>query len=80
MINLMLTEPNIKPEDLTKIECPTLVMAGSKDVIKEEHTKLIASKIRNSRLVIFDKGTHYEPMENPERFNRTVIDFLRQIK
>jgi pimeloyl-ACP methyl ester carboxylesterase len=80
LLNLMLTEPNIKPESLDKIECPTLVMAGSKDVIKEEHTRLIASNIKKSQLVIFDKGTHYEPTENPERFNKTVMDFLRQIK
>lgn len=77
LIDLLLNEPKINPDDLTKITCPTLVMAGSKDVIKEEHTKLIASKIDKSKLVIFDKGTHYEPIENPERFNKTVIEFFR---
>lgn len=78
MIDLMLNEPKIKPDELEKIQCPSLIMAGSKDAIKEGHTKLIASKIKDSRLIIFEKGTHFEPLENPGRFNWAVIDFLTQ--
>ena len=78
MIDLLLNEPKIKPDELKKIQCPTLIMAGSKDVIKEGHTKLIASKIEKSKLIIFDKGTHYEPTENPDRFNKTVIEFFNE--
>ena len=78
MIDLLLYQPNIKPEDLGSIKCPTLVMAGSKDAIKGEHTKLIARSIPSSQLVIFDRGTHYEPMENPKRFNKTVLEFFKQ--
>jgi len=52
-------------------------MAGSKDLVKEGHTKLIASRITKSKLTIFDKGTHYEPTENPDRFNKTVIEFFK---
>ena len=76
MINLLLTEPNVNAEDLKKISCPVLVMAGSDDVIKEEHTKLIAGNIPKSQLVIFPKGNHYEPWERPERFNKTVNTFF----
>lgn len=76
LIDLALYEPKIDPDQLKTISCPTLVMAGSKDVIKEAHTKLIASKIPQVRLVIFDGGTHYEPQENFRRFNKTVLDFL----
>jgi pimeloyl-ACP methyl ester carboxylesterase len=78
MIDLLLKEPKIDPEELKKIQCPTLVMAGAKDVIKEPHTKLIASKITKSKLVIFEKGTHYEPIEKPERFNKVTIAFFRE--
>ena len=78
MIDLLLNEPKINPDELKKIQCPTLIMAGSKDVIKEGHTKLIASKIEKSKLIIFDKGTHYEPTENPGRFNKTVIEFFNE--
>ena len=80
MINLLLNEPNIKPEWLTNISCPVLVMAGSDDVIKEAHTKLIAANIKRSQLVIFPKGNHFEPSERPARFNKTVLDFLNGLK
>lgn len=78
MIDLILNEPKINPDELEKIQCPSLIMAGSKDAVKEGHTKLIASKIKDSQLFIFDKGTHFEPMENPDRFNKVAIDFFKQ--
>lgn len=77
LLNLLLNEPNIDTKDLNKINCPTLVMAGENDVIKEAHTKLISKNIKNSRLVIFKNGTHYEPQENPSRFNKTIIEFIK---
>ena len=55
----------------------TLIMAGSKDIIKDGHTRLIASKIEKSKLIIFDKGTHFIPDENPGLFNKMVIDFFK---
>jgi pimeloyl-ACP methyl ester carboxylesterase len=76
LCDLLLTQPNLRPEDLRAIRCPVLVMAGSKDVIKEPHTRLIASSIPGSKLIIFPKGTHDEPRENPKRFNATIISFL----
>ena len=78
MTELLMNEPKINPDDLKAIICPVLVMAGSKDAIKEPHTKLIASKISKSRLMIFEKATHYAPQEIPNRFNKTVIDFFTE--
>ena len=80
MINLLLNEPNIKEESLKNISCPVLIMAGSDDVIKATHTKMIAGNIKQSQLVIFPKGNHYEPSERPERFNKTVLDFLNGLR
>ncbi len=77
MIDLLLSEPNINAKELAKINCPVLVMAGSDDLIKEEHTKMIAAGIKSSRLVIFARGNHYEPSESPERFNNTILEFFK---
>ena len=76
MIDLLLNEPHINPGELMTITCPVLVMAGSDDLIKEEHTKLIARSISKSQLVIFLRGNHYEPWERPVRFNETVLRFF----
>lgn len=51
-------EPNIAPSDLNKISAPSIVLAGSKDMIKESHIKLIAANIKNSDLYILKGQTH----------------------
>lgn len=73
---LLMTEPNINPDSLQKIHAPTLVMAGQHDVIKENHTRLIAEKIPNSKLIIFKGASHYAPEEISELFNETVLKFF----
>lgn len=78
LINLLLTEPKHNFEELKIISSPVLVLAGEKDVIKENHTRSIAQNIRNSKLIIAPKETHYYPAENSKAFNETVIEFLRE--
>ena len=77
MVNLLLTEPQHSFEELAAIHAPVLVMAGEKDIVKEEHTRRIAEHIKDSRLVIFPGGSHYEPLGRPWRFNQTVLGFLK---
>lgn len=57
-IKMMLNEPNIPVGDLKKITIPVHVLAGEKDVIKLEHTKLIADNIENSTLEIIENENH----------------------
>lgn len=57
-IKMMLNEPNIPVEDLKKITIPVHVLAGEKDVIKLDHTKLIADNIENSTLEIIKNENH----------------------
>lgn len=78
LIQLLLTEPKHTFIELRAIKCPVLVLAGEKDVIKEEHTRKIAENITGSSLIIAPKQTHYYPSENPEAFNKTVLDFLKK--
>ena len=75
MLGLMVGAPNIKPEDLSHIQNPTLVVAGDKDVIKDQHTRLIAASIPGAELSILP-GTHFVARGNPEAFNGAVLRFL----
>lgn len=75
LLGLMVNDPNIHPSELAKIACPTLVIAGNRDMIKEKHTRLIAEKIPAARLEIID-GDHFVANKNPDVFNRVVGDFL----
>lgn len=79
LYNLLITQPNHSFDDLKKISCPVLVMAGENDIIKEGHTKGIAANIKRSTLFIAPKQTHEFPVENPKEFNKIVLDFLMQI-
>ena len=75
MLGLMVNDPNVSPDDLAKIQSKTLVMAGTRDMIKEKHTRLIASRIPDARLVIID-GDHFIANKCPAAFNRAVLEFL----
>lgn len=77
MLGLMVNDPNIKPEELKGIRAKTLVIAGTRDMIRKSHTCLIAKSIPNSKLV-FINGNHFIAKENPEEFNCAVLDFLRE--
>ena len=76
LLGLMVKEPNFSPADLAKLTVPTLVIAGTKDMIREKHTRLIADSIPNARLVLLP-GDHFVANKNPEAFNRAVLDFLQ---
>ena len=76
LLGLMVNDPNVRPEELSAITAKTLVIAGNKDMIKESQTRLIASSIRDSQLVIL-KGDHFIANKCPEAFNRAVLAFLR---
>ena len=67
LFKMMIKEPNISRKDLEKIEIPTYVLAGEKDVIMEEHTRLIAENIKNSKLEIIPKENHSSYVVHSEK-------------
>ena len=75
LLGLMVNDPSLKPEELALIKAPTLVIAGTRDMIKDSHTRLIAGSIAGSKLVLIE-GDHFIAGKCPEEFNRAVLDFL----
>lgn len=75
MLGLMVNEPHIEPSELAQLTMPVLVIAGTKDMIKESHTKLIYNSFSNAQLVILD-GDHFIANRRPEAFNAAVEKFL----
>ena len=76
MLGLMVNDPNVSPAELAGIRAKTLVIAGTRDMIKEAHTRLIAENIPDAELV-FVKGDHFIANKHPAEFNRAVLDFLQ---
>ena len=75
MLGLMVNEPDLSPPELAGIRAKTLVIAGTRDMIREDHTRLIANSIPDAKLV-FVKGNHFIANRRPREFNRAVLDFL----
>jgi proline iminopeptidase len=64
---------------LRGITCPTLVTVGRDDWITPvPASEEIASLIPNARLVVFEESGHSPQLEEPEKFQRTVRDFLAE--
>lgn len=78
ILGLMVNEPNIRPEELRAIQAPTLVIAGTKDMIKQSHTEMIAENIPNAKLSVIP-GDHFIANKNAEAFNKEVGAFLRSV-
>jgi len=77
-LDLENNQPHIPVSDLTKVKAPTLVMAGDKDVIRDDHTLQIFHGIPRAHLAIFPGATHLIPWQNHELFNQTVERFFSQ--
>lgn len=77
LLQLMLNHPDISPKQLTKITNQVLVVAGSEDVIKESHTRLIHQAIPGSKLEIIPNAGHYVPFDQPKQLNQVMIEFLQ---
>ena len=79
MLGLMVNEPHIDPTELAGLTMPVLVVAGTKDMIKDAHTRLIYHSLPNAQLAILE-GDHFVANKRPEVFNKVVKEFLSSNK
>lgn len=76
LFKIMKEEPNIKNSELKKIKIPTIVLAGEKDIIKMQHTKLIADTIPNSKLEIIKNEDHGSYIINTDKIYDIIKKYL----
>jgi len=66
---------------LPQIRVPTLILVGEYDVTTPPRlTEYLVNKIPKSTLRIIDNSAHLTKMENPDEFNRYIIEFLQNIQ
>ena len=75
-LKLMLTQPNITNVELNTITTPTLVLAGSKDMVKDKHTRMIAENIKNSTLRILEGEDHASYVLHSKKLYDIINPFL----
>ncbi len=76
MIELMLNEPQITEDELSKIDCPTLVIAGAYDLIKRQHTYQIKRQIKNAKLIIIPGHTHESYIMHTDYLKEIIQSFV----
>jgi pimeloyl-ACP methyl ester carboxylesterase len=71
-------EPHYTAADLAKITVPVAIVDGDHDeAIKPEHTQYLARSIPGAQLVILPNASHFAFLQQPERFNVAMLDFLK---
>ena len=75
-VKLMMTQPDITDAELNTITTPTLVLAGSREFVKDEHTKNIANNIKGSVLKILEGETHSSYVIHSEKLYDIIGSFL----
>lgn len=66
-------------EDLAAISCPTVVLAGTDDLVRPPATvEPVAHRVRGARFETIDSG-HFASVQSPERLAARLDDFLAEI-
>lgn len=78
LLEVMIYNPNIKTADLKKVSCPTLVIGGDNDVIRPQHTLIIAEALPKSYLWILPNSGHSTLVKYKETFNLVVDSFFKK--
>ncbi len=74
---ILLQEPHIPAEDLRAIEAKTLVVAGSRDIIRERNTRFIAETIPGAELMILPGEDHGSYINHSDRIAHIILDFCQ---
>jgi pimeloyl-ACP methyl ester carboxylesterase len=75
------TQPDFSGQQLQGITVPTWIVDGDHDeAIKRDNILFMAKEIPRARLLIQPDVSHFSFMQNPQRFNRDVLRFLKQVK
>ena len=77
LLRLMVKEPHIDPAELKQLTMPVLVIVGDRDMIRPDHSRLIAEHIPGAQFVELP-GDHFIANKSPEAFNRAVRAFFRE--
>ena len=78
LFKLMMTEPDITREQLAAIQIPTLVLAGSEDVIDEADTRFIAESIPGAALRILPGEDHDSYIVGSTKVAELILEFCRE--
>ena len=65
-------------EQLSSIQCPTLIVSADHDYTPVAIKEAIVAKMPNAKLAVIPNSRHAVPVERPEEFNQIVGEFLTE--
>jgi pimeloyl-ACP methyl ester carboxylesterase len=66
-------------DHLTEIDVPTLIIVGERDEPYHDASRYMQSKIPGAQLEIIADAGHAANMDQPESFNRVLLEFLNDL-
>ncbi|MBT8766565.1 alpha/beta fold hydrolase [Metapseudomonas boanensis] len=67
-------------ERLARITCPTLVVSADRDYTPVAQKQAYVNELPNARLVVIENSRHATPLDQPDRFNTTLLDFIEEVE
>ncbi|WP_044871543.1 alpha/beta hydrolase [Pseudomonas sp. LFM046] len=65
---------------LERIHCPTLVVTADRDYTPVAQKEAYVKELPDARLVIIENSRHATPLDQPEAFNTTLLDFIDEVE
>ena len=67
-------------EHLSRINCPTLVIAADRDYTPVALKQTYVDEMQNARLLVIEDSRHATPLDQPEHFNCSLLTFLNEVE
>jgi pimeloyl-ACP methyl ester carboxylesterase len=66
-------------ETLSKVSIPTLLCYGRGDTVPVAAGEYMRDRMPNAQLVVFEESNHCPFLEEPDRFNQVVDDWIQSL-
>ncbi|ROL63727.1 3-oxoadipate enol-lactonase [Pseudomonas chlororaphis] len=66
-------------ERLSRVTCPTLIVSADRDYTPVALKQAYVKQLPNARLVVIEDSRHATPLDQPHRFNQTLLEFLTTV-
>lgn len=78
LASLLCNSPMISHKQLEKIQAPVLLIAGTRDLVKVSHSRLMARLIPHAQLVLVKGATHTAMFGRKAFYLKIISDFLNK--
>ena len=73
-LKMMLVEPNITAEELSRIKIKTTIIVGEKDLVSLDENKIIHDSIKDSKLIVLPNEGHTSYINHKTKIAYIILD------